>query len=183
MEPVARTLRRFLTQPLFFEPMGSERHLRRKLTLRAHGEQVVFVKHKQERIEHVWMKAFLWALYLPDYPDLSVEIKIGKKYKPDVVAMDPARGRPRFWGEAGHVGADKIEHLVQRYPHTHFALAKWATSLAPFIAMVEDAMADVPRAAPFDFIRFPADSAERFLDPQGHITIAHADLEWHRIGD
>lgn len=161
--------------------MSSERHLRRKFTLRAHGEQVVFVKRKQERIEHVWMKAFLWALYLPTYPDLSVEVKIGSKYKPDVVAMDPARGRPRFWGEAGHVGADKIEHLVRQYPQTHIAMAKWATSLAPFIEIVEEAMKDTPRQAPFDLIRFPDDSAERFLDAKGRITISHDALDWQRL--
>jgi hypothetical protein len=33
--------------------------------LRAHGEQVVFVKRANERREHVLMKAILWALYLP----------------------------------------------------------------------------------------------------------------------
>lgn len=161
--------------------MGRERHLRRKLTLRAHGEQVVFIKRKQERIEHVWMKAFLWALYLPDYPNLRVEVSVGEKYKPDVVTMDPIRGRPRFWGEAGHVSTDKITYLVQQYPHTHFALGKWATSLDPFVGMVEDAMADAPRAAPFDLIRFPDDSAERFLDANGRITIAHDVLDWRRL--
>ena len=161
--------------------MGRERHLRRKLTLRAHGEQVVFVKRKQERIEHVWMKAFLWALYLPSFPDLSVEVSIGAKYKPDVVAMDAVRGRPRFWGEAGHVGVDKIAHLVQQYPRTHFALGKWATSLDPFIEIVEEAVADTTRHAPFDLIRFPDDSAERFLDAKGHVTVAHDALEWRRI--
>lgn len=54
------------------------------------------VKRKHERIEHVWMKAFLWALYLPQYPTLSVELEIGETYKPDVVAMDRERGRPEF---------------------------------------------------------------------------------------
>jgi hypothetical protein len=70
-------------------------YLRRKLTLRAHGEQVVFVKKKRERIEHVLMKAFLWALYLPEYPDLTVEIRVGDRYKPDVVGLDE-RGQPTF---------------------------------------------------------------------------------------
>lgn len=163
--------------------MSNQRHLRRKLTLRAHGEQVVFVKHKQERIEHVWMKAFLWALYLPTYPDLSVEIRVGDKYKPDVVAMDPRRGRPRFWGEAGHVGADKIVALVRRYPDTHFALAKWAMGLAPFVEMVEDAAAEARRSAPFDLLCFPADSAERFIDPKGRITLSFDDVDWTRIGN
>ena len=164
--------------------MGRERHLRIKLTLRAHGEQVVFVKRKQERIEHVWMKAFLWALYLPTYPDLCVEVRIrGTKYKPDVVQMDAVRGRPRFWGEAGHVGADKIAHLIQHEPRTHFAIGKWATSLDPFVEMVREAMADTDRHAPFDLIRFPGDSAEQFLDAKGRTTITHDALDWMRIGD
>lgn len=64
--------------------MTSELMLRRKWTLRAHGEQVVFVKKRNERAEHVLMKSFLWALYLPDYPDLTVEISIGDRYKPAV---------------------------------------------------------------------------------------------------
>jgi len=160
--------------------MRRERHLRRKLTLRAHGEQVVFVKRKQERIEHVWMKAFLWALYLPTYPDLSVEVTVGGKYKPDVVSIDATRGAPRFWGEAGDVGADKIAHLIQHYPRAHIALSKWDTSLAPFAAMIEEAMADASREAPVDLIRFPDDSADRFLDAKGRVTIAHDALEWTR---
>jgi hypothetical protein len=162
--------------------MPHERHLRRKLTLRAHGEQVVFVKRKQERIEHVWMKAFLWALYLPTYPALGVEVSIGTKYKPDVVQMDALRGRPRFWGEAGHVGADKIKHLVHHEPQTHVAIGKWATSLDPFAEMVREAMADTNREAPFDLIRFPDDSAERFIDTKGRITITHDALDWMRLG-
>ena len=163
--------------------MPYERHLRHKLTLRAHDEQVVFIKQKQERIEHVWMKAFLWALYLPEYPDLSVEVKVGAKYKPDVVQMDPRRGRAVFWGEAGHVGASKVEALVQRKPHTHIAIAKWNTALDPFAAQVEAALADVTRRAPIDLIRFPDDSAERFIDARGHLALTHDDVPWTRIGN
>lgn len=161
----------------------SDRHLRRKLTLRAHGEQVVFVKNKRERIEHVWMKAFIWALYLPQYPGLSVEIPVGDKYKPDVVLMDDLRGRPVFWGEAGHVGADKIDALVRRYPDTHFAMGKWDTGLDAFIEMVEEATAEVERSAPFDLIRFPAESDERFIDAKGRVHLTHGDVAWTRIGN
>ena len=157
--------------------------LRRKLTLRAHGEQVVFVKQKQERIEHVWMKAFVWALYLPQYPDLTVEVKVGDKYKPDVVQMDPVRGRPVFWGEAGQVGPDKIASLVRRYPDAHFAMAKWATSLDPFVEIIEDAVADATRNAPFDLIRVPDDAGTRFIDDRGRIDLAFDDVEWIRVGN
>jgi len=158
------------------------RHLRRKLTLRAHGEQIVLVKRKQERIEHVWMKAFLWALYLPDYPTLSVEVSIDDNYKPDVVAMstrvgpDPRRARPVFWGEAGHVGPDKIETLLPRYPDTHFAIAKWDTPLDDTQAIVKDALQDTPRTAPVTLLRFPPDSGERFLDDKGTVTVSRNAL-------
>ena len=154
--------------------------LRRKLTLRAHGQQVVFVKKKAERLEHVLMKAFLWALYLPSYPDLSVEIAIGDKYKPDVVSTDPL-GRPVFWGEAGKVSDEKITSLTRRFRTTHFALAKWAVSLRPHEAAVAEALARHERSAPFDLLAFPPDSPERFIDRDGTIRLCHDDLVWKRL--
>jgi hypothetical protein len=159
------------------------RHLRRKLTLRAHGEQIVLVKRKQERIEHVWMKAFLWALYLPDYPDLSVEVEVGDKYKPDVVATDPRRGRPCFWGEAGHVGPEKIETLVDRHPRTHFAIAKWDQSLKRVRQTVEAAIRDADRGAPVDLLGVPADTADRVVDEKGRISISWDDVSRERVGN
>jgi hypothetical protein len=155
------------------------RHLRRKLTLRAHGEQVVFVKRKHERIEHVWMKAFLWALYLPDYPDLHVEVDVDDKYKPDVVAMDARRDRPRFWGEAGHVGPEKLTTLLPRYPDAHFVIAKWDTSLQLVREHIDTI--DVDRSAPIDLLRFPADSAQRFINEKGQISVSWADVTRIRI--
>ena len=161
--------------------MGNELLLRRKLTLRAHGRQVVFVKKARERLEHVLMKAFLWALYLPTYDDLSVEIPIGDRYKPDVVQLD-AFGEPVFWGEAGKVGLDKIRSITRRYRGTHFALAKWATDLDPFVALVEEAVDGLHRTAPFDLLCFPPESAGHFIDERGRITLSHDDLPWVRIG-
>jgi hypothetical protein len=142
----------------------------------------VFVKRKQKRIEHVWMKAFLWALYLLEYPDLSVEVRVGETYKPDVVAMDPRRGRPRFWGEAGHVGPERIDTLIGRYPGTHFAIAKWDRALDPVLEMVEQAVHDVDRSAPIDLIRFSPDSADRFVDETGQVTISWEAVSWVRVG-
>ncbi len=160
--------------------MSDDLILRRKWTLRAHGKQVVFVKNANERREHVLMKAFLWALYLPAYPDLVVETRVGDRYKPDVVALN-AQGRPRFWGEAGHVGVDKIRSLARRYRDTHFAIAKWDTRLQPFVAIVTDALIGLSRSAPVALFNFPVDSAERFIDERGYIRLAHADLEWTQV--
>lgn len=126
------------------------------------------------------MKAFLWALYLPAYPDLSVEVSIGDRYKPDVVALDPF-SRPVFWGEAGQVGADKIHSLARRYRQTHLAIAKWDMALDPLQTIVESALADLNRSAPFDLIQFPPDSVDRFIDDRNDIHLTHEALNWTRL--
>ena len=158
----------------------SDLMLRRKWTFRAHGKQVVFVKRSNERAAHVFMKAFLWALYLPDYPNLAVETRIGDRYKPDVVQVDQWN-EPHFWGEAGQVGVAKIRSLAKRYPNTHFAIAKWTTNLTPHLATVAKALNGLKRNAPFDLIGFSPDSAERFIDERGHIELTKEDVEWVRL--
>lgn len=161
--------------------MGTDLLLRRKITLKAHGKQAVFIKRSVESGEHVLMKAFLWALYLPEYPDLMVEVPIGDRYKPDVVSLDP-QGRPRFWGESGKVSRSKVESLARRYRDTHFALAKWATRLDPHLEMVRSALHGLGRTAPFDLLSFPPDSADRFISSDGSVYLSHDDVEWTRIG-
>lgn len=154
--------------------------IRRKYTFRAHGRKVVVVKKRRERPEHVFMKAFLWALYLPEYPGATIEVHVGDRYKPDVVELD-GRGAPVFWAEAGKVGKEKVESLTRRYRHTHFAMAKWDTSLEPFEAIVRAAVADLRRSAPCDLVRFPPDSFHRFVDARGRIGVSHDQLERIRI--
>lgn len=154
--------------------------LRRKLTLRAHGKQVVFIKKKAESIEHVLMKAYIWALYLPEYPDLSIEVSVGDKYKPDVVSINE-HGRPIFWGEAGKVNTQKIQSLARRLRNTHFAFAKWNTSLDTFEQLINDASSLHRREAPIDLLVFPADAGERFIDSEGRIHIRHEDIVWRRL--
>lgn len=160
--------------------MDSEIALRRKWTLRAHGRQMVFVKRPNETTQHVVMKAMLWGLYLPLYPDLAVETALADRYQPDVVSFDQDL-RPRFWGEAGQVTAAKIRSLAKRYRATHFAIAKWAMRLTPHLAIVNKALVGLDRSAPFDLLVFPEDAAERFIDERGTIRVTHDDLEWVRI--
>jgi hypothetical protein len=164
----------------------SEPILPRKWTLRAHGQRLVFIKGQNESARHVIMKAMLWALYLPQYPTMTVEIRIGDRYKPDLVAFDAqtsiyAADKPLFWGESGVVGLEKIQSIVRRYPDTHFALAKWHTSLNAHLRMVREALEGLERSAPFDLLCIPSDSVERFIDRDGQVRITHEALEWVRL--
>lgn len=158
---------------------------RKRWMLKAHDQHIVVVHGPRERFVHPLMKALIWALYLPDYPTSTIEVRIGDRYKPDVVAfaLDPlnhATDAPVFWGEAGQVGRQKIESLVRRYPDTHFVIGKWETRLRPYEEIVRKALAGVRRNAPFDLINFP-ESSVNTIDDDGVIHITHDDVEWLRL--
>ena len=155
--------------------MSENLKLRRKWTLRAHGRQVVFIKKTDESDIHVLTKAFIWALFLPDYPQLAVEIQAGGRYKPDLVQFGED-GQPVFWGEAGQVSLKKMRDLVHRYRSTHLVFAKWHMKLAPFQQILEKETAWTHRSAPIDLISFPADSDRRFIEADGTIRINFQDV-------
>ena len=159
--------------------MTEEIALRRKYTLRAHGKQMVFIKKSFESRTHVLTKAFLWALYLPDYPDLAVEVPVGGRYKPDLVQFDDI-GTPVFWGEAGQVGFKKLRTLVDRFRSTHLVFAKWHTSLAPMRRVIEKELRSLQRSAPIDLISFPPAGDERFIGRNGKIQIEFNDVSFLR---
>lgn len=152
----------------------------RKWPLRAGGQRNVFAKGANESGEHVLMKALLWALYLPTYPDLTVEVRIGDRYKPDLVSLNEMN-EPIFWGESGKVSRGKIYSLGRRFPKTHFAIAKWDMNLNPLRDLVSKELNGLKRHAPFDLIRFPPNSMTRFIDDGGQINITFDDIEWIRL--
>ena len=159
--------------------MDHDLHLRAKYTFRVDDRKLVLIKKAVESRRHVLMKAMLWALYLPEYPDLQVEVPIGYKYKPDLVQMD-ADG-PLFWAEAGRVGTEKLRRLLKRFPRTHFALAAWGSHLAALETRIRRQTRDVKRPAPVDVIVFPKDAGTRFIDTRGRIRVRHSDLKWLRM--
>lgn len=161
--------------------MDSDRYLRRKWVVQAAGQKAIFMKSPREKSEHVYMKIFIWALYLPEYAEMYIERRIGDRYKPDVVALDNQQ-KPIFWGESGQVGKQKIEKLVRRYPDTHFAIAKWQQNIDPLTDLVKQALKGVKRTATFDLLRFNADSVTRFIDEGGNVKLTYEDLvDWRRL--
>lgn len=158
-------------------------HLRRKVTVRAHGQTLVLIKRPIESAEHVLQKALLWARYLPQYPGLRVEVPLPQpsRYKPDLLALPPDDTRqpdPLFWGECGEVAVEKLRFLLGRYRRTHFVFSKWATRLDPFAALIDRALPD-RRSAPIELLGFPAAAAD-WLAPDGTIHIEESTLTVRR---
>ena len=156
--------------------MTEDLGLKRKYTLRAHGRQMVFIKKSFESSSHVMTKAFLWALYLPEYPGLAVEVRAGSRYKPDLVQFDDS-GEPIFWGEAGQVSLKKMRALVQRLKSTHLVFAKWHTNLTQLHMILKNEIVSIRRWAPVDLISIPDDSDERFIGRDGTIRINFEDVD------
>ena len=161
--------------------MDRERLLGGKFTFRVGGQKQVFAKQPVEHFRHVVMKALLWALYLPEYTQLQVEVSIGNKYKPDLVALGAEE--PLFWAEAGRVGNTKLRRVLDRFPRTHFAFAVWGSSLRSMIGRIQRQSRGVLRPGPIDVIAIPEDAATRFIDMQGTIRVRHGDLEWWRFAE
>lgn len=153
----------------------SERYLERKFTVRAHGKTLVLHKRPIEKPEHRVMMALLWALYLPTYPMMRIDVPIGSRYRPDLVQLD-ATGAPVFWGESGAVGADKLAYLCRHYAATHLIIAKWTPRLDPVAAQIDLALAGVRRSAPLELIGFSGDAAQ-YIAADGTVSITFADVE------
>ena len=67
-----------------------------------------------ESYEHILMKALGYAMFVGKFPSLEIEIKVGLRYKPDLIARNAA-GDFLFWGEAG---ANSIRKTVWILKHT-----------------------------------------------------------------
>ncbi len=163
---------------------ASERELRRKLTVRAQRQTLVLVKRPVESTKHVLQKALLWALYLPDYPGLRVEVPLPGtgRYKPDLLALDGER--PVIWCECGVVSVAKLNDLLPRYRATHFVFSKWGLSPSArdaFAGLIEAALRGVRRTAPVELIGFSAESGA-FVGDRGEIAISKRDVEIRRWG-
>ena len=150
-----------------------------KLTVRAGGRKLVLAKRSWESERHVLLKALVFGLYVDSYPNLAVELAIGQRYKPDLVAID-SHGRPIFWAECGSIGQAKVERLVRGFPATHLVIAEQGGSLEPLATTVRSAMPRGGRRAPVELLNFPYDAA-RHLGTDGTVTVTFADCEVVRL--
>ncbi len=85
-----------------------------------------------ESYEHVLMKALGFTLFIKEYPTLEIEMKVGLRYKPDLVARGDADNF-LFWGEAGANSIRKTAWLLKHARVERLVLFKIAINEAQFI--------------------------------------------------
>jgi hypothetical protein len=109
------------------------------------GRRVRLWKRLGESYEHVLMKALAYAMFVPLYPGLEIERRVGLRFKPDLVAQGPD-GRFLFWGECGANSVRKTAWLLKHARVERLALFKMESGVAQLAEQLRSAIA--PRYRP-----------------------------------
>jgi hypothetical protein len=83
------------------------------------------------------MKALGYAMFALEYPTLEIEMKVGLRYKPDLVARNAA-GDFLFWGEAGANSLRKTAWLLKHTRTRKLVLFKIAINEAQLIEQLRE---------------------------------------------
>ena len=125
-----------------------------------------------ETYGHVLMKALGYAMFVGEYPGLEVELSVGLRYKPDLVALNQTgAGRTRagarflFWGECGLVSMRKVAWLLKHGDTERVVLFKIDCGVAPFVRELRAAVGPRYReGGRLTLVNFVADITERAAD-------------------
>lgn len=80
------------------------------------GNRVRLWQRPGESHEHILMKALGYAMFIGEYPNLEIEVKVGLRYKPDLIAIKSG-GDFEFWGECGANSIRKT-HWILKHTRT-----------------------------------------------------------------
>lgn len=122
--------------------MGSFVKLSDTYHLKISGKRVTLYKRAGESYEHVLMKALGYALFLPSYPNLEIERRIGLRYKPDLIALNETQ-QIDFWGECGSVSFRKIAWLAKHGHSPRIVIFKFSQTLQAISQWIQSLQAEV----------------------------------------
>lgn len=133
------------------------------------GHRVRLWQRTGETYGHVLMKALGYAMYVGEYPSLQIELRVGLRYKPDLVALNESNGAqagrgPRFpfWGECGMVSMRKVAWLLKHGDLKRLVLFKIDWGVQAFAGELRAAVGERYReAGRLTLINFAGDIAER----------------------
>ena len=130
------------------------------------GRRVRIYKRLGESYEHVLMKALGYAMYVEEFPRLEIEVRVGLRYKPDLVARRGPEGDERgrrfpFWGECGQTSVRKAAWLVKHGDVGRLVLFKMTASPSALASELRGAVgARYLAGGRLQVVNFAADVAE-----------------------
>lgn len=142
---------------------------------RIRDQRVRLWQRRGESYRHVLMKALGFAMFAPDFPELEIEVDLGLRYKPDLVARG-GDGVYRFWGECGQVSIRKTHWLLKHTRTEKLVLFKIAANAVQFAKQLREEIPEKYRSlGRLSLVNFPADIVEL----TGHRQIAKVHSDWY----
>lgn len=147
------------------------------------GRRVRLWQRRGESYGHVLMKALGYAMFVPEYPGLEIELPVGLRYKPDLVALNETNGgQPRtgarflFWGECGMVSMRKVAWLLKHGDTERLVLFKIGCGVTAYTRELRDSVAPRYRErGRLTLVNFVADVATRAAERR----VAEVPAEWY----
>ena len=133
------------------------------------GRRVRLWQRRGESFGHVLMKALGYAMFVREYPNLEIELPVGLRYKPDLVALNEAEGRRlragarfHFWGECGMVSMRKVAWLLKHGDTERLVLFKIGSGVRAYTRELRASVEPRYRmSGRLTLVNFAADIAER----------------------
>lgn len=104
------------------------------------GNRVRLWQRRGESYEHILMKALGYAMFVSEFPTMEIEIKVGLRYKPDLIARNIA-GDFLFWGEAGANSIRKTSWILKHTRTKKLVLFKIGRNVT---SLIEQLRGDIP---------------------------------------
>lgn len=101
------------------------------------GNRVRLWQRTGESYEHILMKTLGYAMFVGEFPTLEIEIKVGLRYKPDLIARNAA-GDFLFWGEAGANSIRKTSWLLKHTRTEKLVLFKIGRNVKTLIEQLRE---------------------------------------------
>lgn len=101
------------------------------------GRRVRLWQRAGESYEHILMKALGYAMFVEKYPRLEIEVKIGLRYKPDLIARGED-GEFEFWGECGANSIRKTTWILKHTRTKKFVLFKIGQNTAQLLEQLRE---------------------------------------------
>ena len=99
-----------------------------------------------ESYEHVLMKALAFSIFTRGNPHLQIEVKVGLRYKPDLIAI-AGDGTFDLWVECGMISITKATWLAKHTTARRIVICKIDLNADQFIKQLRTAIASKYRPA------------------------------------
>ena len=109
------------------------------------GKRMRLWQRQGESYEHILMKALGFAMFYRKYSTLEIEVKIGLRYKPDLIARNE-KGEFLFWGEAGANSLRKTAWILKHTRTEKLVLFKIGQNVEQLIKQLREEISEKYRS-------------------------------------